>query len=1023
MSSGFIIDDTIQNGATSAELLSMINERRSLLAVPEYYELITSNSITDVLSFYISSNTLTNVLFPYDTKALRTTALGSYTTTSALTTLLSGKEANLTFNTPLTRSTNTISLDLSSYDTISARNTALASYTNTTTTASTYISSNQLASQKYINSNSIDNIILYYMSSNLLNKQNYINSNSITDVLRYYVSSNIITNILGMYDSISGRNTALTSYTTTTAMNTLLSAKEAVLTFSAPLTRTTNTISLDLSTYDTIALRNTALASYLPLAGGTVSGNVDFGGTIAITGGNATYDGGNVDATNKINTYISFKGAGAGSDWCYLRQIGGNESIKLALDFCDDANDARFCIRNNKSVDNPDTITEVFTVDNGNVTATGTINGVTLQQNGVGVSTLITNALATIGSTYISSNQLQSQLYINSNSITNILGFYQTLSSGYLSSNQIASQNYLQTKLNGYVGIGTTPNYTLDAYGTNNFFGRCKIDGGGHDANKVDDFGIGRGDGSTKEFTGIKVCCTLGSTVGETYSNQTHINFWTWGNNIAGSREVARITSRGRLGIGSTLPAFEIDTVGSIRATNQVLAYAGSGNGYITMASGNSSVTGYLEFRNASGTRMGYIGNVSAGGYIQLQSESTCLGYSMNGKLTVSDTTTLSSTLNVSGNTSITASSSGGYGLTINTNRTASSTITYPLKIHSGNAVDSGGAPVLFGLGTEASTWAKCAMGHIRTGTYDQGDIVFLNRNTADSTTCDMTNERMRITPTGVTISGNLSNTGTTTLGSTLNVTGATTLSSTLTTTGNCDFGGTIAITGANANFNTSGVDAGNLTNTYISLKYAGTGSDWCYIRQIGGDNSYKLALDFCDDGDDARFCIRNNKSTDNPDTVTEVFTVNNGNISNTGTLTIAGATTLSSTLSVASTIIASGAITGQQYVNNYSTLYSTTVGGAYGIFYPVTRWLSNGSTFFVSYTIKIFTNGGNGSVETTGTFWGNSSSGIVGATASWSNGMAIASEPFYDSGTFYWRFFNSSLSLFGGYSYYKFIG
>ena len=54
----------------------------------------------------------------------------------------------------------------------------------------------------------------------------------------------------------------LTGYATITNLN----AKENALTFSAPLTRTTNTISLDLSLYDTIALRNTALSSYLTSA-------------------------------------------------------------------------------------------------------------------------------------------------------------------------------------------------------------------------------------------------------------------------------------------------------------------------------------------------------------------------------------------------------------------------------------------------------------------------------------------------------------------------------------------------------------------------------------------------------------------------------------------------------------------------------------------------------------------------------------------------------------------------------------
>ena len=43
--------------------------------------------------------------------------------------------------------------------------------------------------------------------------------------------------------------TASTTYATITNLN----SKENTLTFSAPLTRTTNTISLDLSLYDTIA--------------------------------------------------------------------------------------------------------------------------------------------------------------------------------------------------------------------------------------------------------------------------------------------------------------------------------------------------------------------------------------------------------------------------------------------------------------------------------------------------------------------------------------------------------------------------------------------------------------------------------------------------------------------------------------------------------------------------------------------------------------------------------------------------
>ena len=106
-----------------------------------------------------------------------------------------------------------------------------------------------------------------------------------------------------------------------------------------------------------------------------------------------------------------------------------------------------------------------------------------------------------------------------------------------------------------------------------------------------------------------------------------------------------------------------------------------------------------------------------------------------------------------------------------------------------------------------------------------------------------------------------------------------------ITTSSNIDCGGGIAITGSNAFTNTTGVDAGNLTNTYINFKECGTGNDWCYLRQIGGNNEYKMALDFHDDGTEARFCIRSIQSTANPDNIIEVFTVDNGNVYCTGNL------------------------------------------------------------------------------------------------------------------------------------------
>jgi hypothetical protein len=174
-------------------------------------------------------------------------------------------------------------------------------------------------------------------------------------------------------------------------------------------------------------------------------------------------------------------------------------------------------------------------------------------------------------------------------------------------------------------------NGDLSITGTN--FGRIKTTGTCHDADKRDNFNIGRYDGSTSEFTGMKCNVVTGSSVGETYDNQSFINFWTWGNNIAGAREVMRINQRGNVGIQTSTPGYPLDVNGMIRSNTLVMCYPGSGNGYIHMAPGNSTVTGYLEFKNGSNTRMGYIGNVAANGYIQLQSESTCAGYSINGTL------------------------------------------------------------------------------------------------------------------------------------------------------------------------------------------------------------------------------------------------------------------------------------------------------------------------------------------------------------------------------------------------------
>jgi hypothetical protein len=89
----------------------------------------------------------------------------------------------------------------------------------------------------------------------------------------------------------------------------------------------------------------------------------------------------------------------------------------------------------------------------------------------------------------------------------------------------------------------------------------------------------------------------------------------------------------------------------------------------------------------------------------------------------------------------------------------------------------------------------------------------------------------------------------------------------------NLTVNGALTLMAATSDYNTSNVDAGNLTQTYLALGEAGTGNDYAYLRQIGGANLYHLALDFHDDANDARFSIRSVQSSgQTPDIITTRF-------------------------------------------------------------------------------------------------------------------------------------------------------
>jgi hypothetical protein len=82
----------------------------------------------------------------------------------------------------------------------------------------------------------------------------------------------------------------------------------------------------------------------------------------------------------------------------------------------------------------------------------------------------------------------------------------------------------------------------------------------------------------------------------------------------------------------------------------------------------------------------------------------------------------------------------------------------YAQRISSEGFADSGAYTALIGLSVEPDAgWSKGAIGWTRTGGYDIGNIVFLNRSAFDASTAALSDERMRITSTGVVVTGSLS--------------------------------------------------------------------------------------------------------------------------------------------------------------------------------------------------------------------------------------------------------------------------
>ena len=238
-------------------------------------------------TFEGSGSALTNI--PYT--ALTGTA--PFYTKGEADTLLNAKEQILTFSSPLTRSTNTIGINLNSYTPFTALQqsnyvnfpqllssnyapfTALAScnYSTTSTLSNIFITSNVLSNTSNILNTAINTKeTTLTFSSPLVRTINNITFNeaSITTLTNFYNK----TDMDGFITWIEN------NYYVKTSVNNLLNAKEAILTFSSPLIRTTNTISLNQSliSYTNLADKPD-LNLYLLKSGGTMTGNLGIGTT------------------------------------------------------------------------------------------------------------------------------------------------------------------------------------------------------------------------------------------------------------------------------------------------------------------------------------------------------------------------------------------------------------------------------------------------------------------------------------------------------------------------------------------------------------------------------------------------------------------------------------------------------------------------------------------------------------------------------------------------------------------------
>ena len=264
-----IIDNSVPLGTSNLNL-AIINS----LPTQPY---VTSNVLSNILLSYITSNTLSNILTLKQDKLISTSVLyGDGGNISAI------NWNNITTNKPATFPSDFTTMankptyypaDFTNYYTkgqVDGITTLTNFYNKTSIDTSLSAKQNNLIASTLLTGIGSNITLLNY--NNLYNPPNLsvyattsqLSSYALTTSLSSYItvtalnSCNYITNAaLNPYLTSA---TASSTYATISAVN----LKENTLTFSAPLTRTTNTVGIDLSSYSTTATNNT---TYLRLDG------------------------------------------------------------------------------------------------------------------------------------------------------------------------------------------------------------------------------------------------------------------------------------------------------------------------------------------------------------------------------------------------------------------------------------------------------------------------------------------------------------------------------------------------------------------------------------------------------------------------------------------------------------------------------------------------------------------------------------------------------------------------------------